>query len=177
MPKFQPVDRAADSIKGKMDEQRYGFAIGAKVGAFSRDELLTWNGKTKPGNREKERTREKGETQGWEGCRHDAGRGERGGKRKKCSQKWSSMNQSLPRSFQHGLYLSRVLYGLWLKNRSWTTSQPFFSFHPCPSCPPSIINCFVQSLFRQSLRSLEYASKEKRENSIRCLSQIEIELG
>lgn len=103
--------------------------------------------------------------------------GEREGKRKKCSQKWSSMNQSLPRSFQHGLYLSRVLYGLWLKNRSWTTSQPFFSFHPCPSCPPSIINCFVQSLFRQSLRSLEYASKEKRENSIRCLSQIEIELG
>ena len=51
---------------------------------------------------------------------------ERGGE-KKCSQKWSSMNQSLPRSFHHDLYLSRVLYGLCLKNCSWTTSRSLSS--------------------------------------------------
>ncbi|KAK1118192.1 hypothetical protein K0M31_015239 [Melipona bicolor] len=60
--KFHPVDQGAGSIKRKIDEWRYGFAIGAKVDAFSRDELLTWNGKTEPGNREKERAREKEES-------------------------------------------------------------------------------------------------------------------
>lgn len=56
--------------------------------------------------------------------------------------------------FTQGLYLSPVLYGLRLKNRSRTTFQPFFSARsPCPSTLPFIINCFVRSLSLSSRRA------------------------
>ena len=101
------------------------------MGAFSRDELLTWNGKTEPGRKkEREKRKRRFGVQTWHRPKMWKREREKEGERrrkKKCSQKWSSMNQSLPRSFHHDLYLSRVLYGLCLKNCSWTTSRSLSS--------------------------------------------------
>lgn len=103
--------------------------------------------------------------EGEEGRREQTRRrlGERG-RGKKCSQKWSSMNQSLPRSFHRGLYLSPVLYGL-RSEKPFLDHVPTFlpSAHPCPSTLPFIINCFVRSLLCETSFSQKFLRNAIRE--------------
>lgn len=115
---------------------RNGFAIGAKVDARFHA-MSFWRGMAK--NEARQPRERKGEG------RRGADWGREKSVRKGSGPRWIKASLGL---FTQGLYLSPVLYGLRLKNRS-TDHVPTFllgSHSPCPSTLPFIINCFVRSL-------------------------------